>query len=304
MIPVFGHLNPDSDAVCSALVAADWLTFTGRAARAYRLGDINAETRFILHAAGVDGPPPLDRDIAGQDVWLVDFSEFEQGPPSLPAANILGIFDHHRLGSVVSRQPPEVWIKPVGASATLIWHIMRREYPMPLSAAQAILLLGAIFSDTVCLTSSTTTPTDHEAADSLCALAGLDRRSFSRDLLAAKTDLTGYTPRQLLEKDVKFYRIGEAAVKIAQIEVAETTDWQAILPGLQSAMGAMLAEQSGLDNIVLMLTDIDRKDTRLYFAREFPGHQQPVMLRNVMSRKKEVLPWLTDELARLSAARR
>ncbi|KAA0349022.1 inorganic pyrophosphatase, partial [Salmonella enterica subsp. enterica serovar Typhimurium] len=96
-------------------------------------------------------------ELTDRDVWLVDFTEPAQGPASLAESNVVGIIDHHRLGGLVTRLPPEVWVKPVGSSATLLWQLMSEEERSQLSAAEAVLLLGAALSDTVTLRSPTTT---------------------------------------------------------------------------------------------------------------------------------------------------
>ncbi len=90
MLHVFGHKNPDSDSICTALVAADWLNRQGRAAQAYALGEPIAETRFILETAGVAAPPLLQGSVANKEVFLVDFSELEQGPEGLAEADVQG----------------------------------------------------------------------------------------------------------------------------------------------------------------------------------------------------------------------
>ena len=165
MIHVVGHLNPDSDAICTAFMAARWLNMRGRQASAWRLGEPNRETQFLFERAGLDMPPLLTMPLTDLDVWLVDFTEPAQGPETLMASNIVGIIDHHRLGGLVTRLPPEVWIKPVGSSATLLWQLMSPEDRAQITSAQALLLLGAILSDTVTLRSPTTT-----ADAALCSL--------------------------------------------------------------------------------------------------------------------------------------
>lgn len=78
MIYVFGHQNPDSDSICSALVTADWLNMLGKFATPFRLGEITPETAFILQQAGVEAPRLLSEDLSGTSVWLVDFTDAEQ----------------------------------------------------------------------------------------------------------------------------------------------------------------------------------------------------------------------------------
>ncbi|WP_220683241.1 DHH family phosphoesterase [Pseudomonas aeruginosa] len=114
---VFGHRNPDSDSICSSLVVADWLNATNRPAKPYRLGSLTPESRYILNSAGIAAPDLLDVDLTDKLVWLVDFTDIEQGPSSLINSNIIGIIDHHRIGTVITRNPPDVWVK----SSRLLW---------------------------------------------------------------------------------------------------------------------------------------------------------------------------------------
>ena len=90
MIHVTGHLNPDSDAICTAFMAARWLNMRGLQATAWRLGEPNRETRFLFERAGLALPPLLEMPLTDQDVWLVDFTEPTQGPETLLASNIVG----------------------------------------------------------------------------------------------------------------------------------------------------------------------------------------------------------------------
>ena len=85
----------------------------------------------------------------------------------------MGIIDHHRLGGLVTRLPPEVWVKPVGSSATLLWHLMTEDERNQLSSAEVVLLLGAVLSDTVTLRSPTTTTDDRQAVDALAQKTGV-----------------------------------------------------------------------------------------------------------------------------------
>lgn len=109
MIYVFAHQNPDSDSICSALATADWLNIPGKSATPFRLGKITPETAFILQQAEVEVPRLLSEDLSRTLVWLVDFTDAEQGIPSLALSNIVGIIDHHRLGTVMIQNPPDVW---------------------------------------------------------------------------------------------------------------------------------------------------------------------------------------------------
>ncbi len=298
MLYVFGHKNPDSDSICSAIVAAQWLCHQGKTARAFRLGDLNAETRYILDKAGIAEPDLLTDSVADQAVWLVDFTDAEQGPESLLESDVIGIIDHHRLGTLVTRNPPDVWIRGLGSCATLLWQIITSESDMSLTPAQAILLLGAILSDTIALTSTTTTPQDQRAVEALFQKTGLNRGAFVDGLLAAKTDINGLTAEQLINKDAKLYQINGHAILLAQLEVKAMDKIDALIPGLIAAMDAR-RRQDKLDAVVLMATDITGKNSMLWFSdNSFPELQHPVSMPGVLSRKKEVLPWLTQQLTK------
>lgn len=292
MINVFGHRHPDSDAICSAMMAALWLSAHGKPAKAWRCGDINPETAFILHTAGVEAPPLFSGSVAGLPVWLVDFCEQEQGPEGLAAADIRGVFDHHRLGTLMTQAPLEAWIKPLGSCATVIWQVMCHEAPMTLSVSEATLMLGAILSDTVALTSPTTTQADIDAVTALFARTTLDREQFIANLLAAKTDLVGYTPMQLLQKDIKNYVINGQSVAVAQLEIASDDQFTALRPQLLQ----VLRNTPDAPLTVLMVTNIMTRVTTLYFSRPLVNIAEPVILLDTLSRKKEVLPWITHHL--------
>lgn len=91
MIHVVGHLNPDSDAICSAAMTARWLTLRGQQATAWRLGEPNRETQFIFAQAGLALPERLTFELTDRDVWLVDFTEPAQGPQSLADSTSWGL---------------------------------------------------------------------------------------------------------------------------------------------------------------------------------------------------------------------
>lgn len=295
VIHVFGHSNPDSDAICTALVTACWLSGQSRPARAWRLGEANRETQFIFEAAGLCLPERLDIPLKGEDVWLVDFSELSQGPADLLQGNILGIIDHHRLGGISTRMPPEVWIKPVGSSATLLWMIMSAEQRRALTPAHAILLLGAIISDTLNLKSPTTTEDDIRIVTELCVISGVNRKSFARDLLIAKTDIENLSAEQLIDKDLKAFVISGTDVRIAQIEVSSIDDISLILDKLLSAM-AYMTEQTGAGLGVLMITDIIKNYSTLYFSGPEHINASSCSVPGMLSRKKQLIPWLDDRI--------
>jgi hypothetical protein len=77
-VAVFGHINPDTDSITAALVYADFLCRMKVNAKAYRLGDLNNETKFVLKTARVQQPDMLPEYMPdGSEVALVDHNESE-----------------------------------------------------------------------------------------------------------------------------------------------------------------------------------------------------------------------------------
>ncbi|CAG9296337.1 manganese-dependent inorganic pyrophosphatase [Celerinatantimonas diazotrophica] len=295
LIHVFGHRNPDSDSICSSLVVADWLNQQGQRAQAFRQGELNFETRYIIKAAGAQQPPLIQSPLNNQKVWLVDFTDAEQGPKTLLESDIVGVIDHHRLGTIVTKNPPNVWIRPVGCSATIVWQIMTHESAMQLTRTQATLLLGAILSDTVALSGPTTTELDKKAVADLTKTSEQDYQKFVTELLKAKTNIAGQSAKTLLQRDAKNYQIADKAILLAQLEVQDLADVQALLPELLAQMKQERLTNK-LDMVGLILTDICEHNSVLYFCDSQKASSEPISLPGVTSRKKEVLPWLTDRL--------
>ena len=119
-IYVIGHRSPDSDTVCSAIAYARLLGMLGFKAEARITGDVNRETVFILNEAGADLPPVLE-DASGENIFLVDHSEYAQAAEGMEDAHIVGILDHHGVGSVSTGQQLVYEARPIGATATIIW---------------------------------------------------------------------------------------------------------------------------------------------------------------------------------------
>lgn len=155
MILVVGHKNPDSDSICSALVATELLKARGVEAMPIRQGEINRETQHILEVAGAE-VPELRTSVAGEKIWLVDYSDLAQAPDDVAEAEILGIVDHHRLGDVMTVNPMEAWIWPVGCTNTVLFNMFKIE-GHEITPQIAKLMMSAILSDTVGFASPTCT---------------------------------------------------------------------------------------------------------------------------------------------------
>jgi manganese-dependent inorganic pyrophosphatase len=237
-------------------------------------------------------------------VLLVDHAEQAQSVIGVEHAEIVEILDHHHIGSIETRVPVRATFDPVGSTATLVIERFRQSGMEP-SRAAAILLLGAVMSDTVILNSPTATERDRAVTAYLEQVLALDAMQFGREMFESTTDLTQVPAEEIVGRDVKEYDAGNGqTLRIAQVETVGKS-----LSGrrdeLMDALEA-LREREGDALAALMVTDILGKITDLYVAgdrgavaRAF-GRQADngvFDLPGVMSRKKQVAPPLLAALA-------
>ncbi|MFY2508977.1 manganese-dependent inorganic pyrophosphatase [Vibrio pectenicida] len=300
MILVVGHKNPDSDSICSALVATELLNARGVEAMPIRQGEINRETQHILDVAGAE-LPELRTSVAGEKIWLVDYSDLAQAPDDVAEAEILGIVDHHRLGDVMTINPMEAWIWPVGCTNTILFNMFKIE-GHEISPKIAKLMMSAILSDTVGFASPTCTQKDKDAIEELAKIADVcDIDAFIKDLLIAKTNIEGLSAAQLVEKDLKGYPFNGRDVVVGQVELATLEQVDDMIAALELDLERRCAEEN-LAFAAVMLTDITTAKTRLLYRGEWAGkltkyeRDGMLMMENTLSRKKQGWPWLQTEL--------
>ncbi|CAM3616412.1 manganese-dependent inorganic pyrophosphatase [Vibrio aquimaris] len=300
MILVVGHKNPDSDSICSALVATELLKARGLDATPIRQGEINRETQHILEVAGAE-LPELRTSVAGEKIWLVDYSDLAQAPDDVAEAEILGIVDHHRLGDVMTINPMEAWIWPVGCTNTVLFNMFKIE-GHEITPQIAKLMMSAILSDTVGFASPTCTQKDKDAVEELAKIADVcDIDSFIKDLLIAKTNIEGLSAAELVEKDLKGYPFNGRDVVVGQVELATLEQVDGMIDALEQDLERRCA-QDNLAFAAVMLTDITTAQTRLLYkgewAEKLAKHECDgiLMMENTLSRKKQGWPWLQTEL--------
>ncbi|MFK7603167.1 manganese-dependent inorganic pyrophosphatase [Deinococcus sp. SM5_A1] len=306
MLPVFGHLNPDTDAIASALVYAQLLSRQGIDAQAYRLGDLNFETPFVLRKAGVESPPLLPALEAGTAVALVDHNERAQSASNLADLQVTHVVDHHKLGDLTTMQPAFLRFEPVGCTATLLLKL-HREARLKVEQADAWLMLSAILSDTLHFRSPTTTPDDREAVAFLAPVAGLrDVTAYALEMFAAKSDLGDTPAAELLKMDYKVFPFGDPArPQNWGLGVIETTNPGYVFGRQAELLDAMRGVKAadGLDGVLLGVVDILNETNRMLVAGETeaaavqqvfgaPTLDGVADLGGRISRKKQIVPAL------------
>lgn len=304
---ITGHKNPDTDSICSALSYAALKQAQGVEAVAVRLGEVGKEAQHALDYFQVEAPELIASVEEKQAVMLVDHNEPAQSVDGLDKAELLEIVDHHRLGGLNTANPIFVHIEPVGCTATIItkmFDCQKVELPKKIAG----LLLSAIVSDTVLFKSPTCTEQDKAAAEKLAVIAGVNLKEYGMAMLKAGADLGDLTPAQIAKTDSKPFSFGKYKAIVAQISVMDTADILAKKAELVAAMQE-LCQNEGYDMSLLMVTDIMEESTELVFVGEpkqliadafgKDASGDSIYLPGVMSRKKQIVPQLTEAAAKL-----
>lgn len=304
---VTGHKNPDTDSICSALGYAALKRGLGVDAVAIRVGEVNKETQYALDYFKVEAPELVSSVEEKQLVILVDHNEEGQAVDGLAAADLQEIVDHHRLGGINTANPIFVHIEPVGCTATIVTKMFACQ-GVEMQKEIAGLLLSAIVSDTVLFKSPTCTQQDKDAAEKLAGIAGVDLKDYGMAMLKAGADLGDLTPAQIAKTDSKPFSFGSYKAIVSQISVMDTADILAKKAELTEAMKE-LCQAEGYDMALLMVTDIMEESTELVFVGEpkqliadafgKDASGDSIYLPGVMSRKKQIVPQLTEAAAKL-----
>ena len=303
---VFGHKNPDTDTIASAIAFAYYLNQRGHEAEAVALGEPNEETQFALNHFETAAPRVIQTATSeNKNVALVDHNEASQSVDDLAELTVDYVIDHHRIG-FESAQPLYYRCEPIGCTATVLYK-MFNEHQVNIPADIAGLMLSAIISDSLLFKSPTCTQEDVEAAKALADIAGVDAQAYGLELLKAGTNLGTKTEAQLLNLDAKSFEMGGKTVRIAQVNAIGFADMLARKDALLATM-EQEAQANGYDLTLLVVTDVlesnsfglvvgdDVAPVESAFNTKVADHQ--LDLPGVISRKKQVVPPLTEAYTR------
>lgn len=303
---IVGHRNPDTDSIVSAIALEALEKELGKAYRASRAGEINKETKFVLDKFGVKKPELiLDGE---KEVILVDHNEPGQIHENIKTEEIVGIFDHHKLGGLITPFPVSVRMKTVGATATIISSLFNSENIKPTKEIASILIC-AILSDTLKFTSPTTTREDEKAVEELNKIAEINLDEIAQDMFEAKSDISDVSTEELVSKD---YKIFDMSGKKVGIGVWETVNIEVILDRKVDILGNMkkLREKENLSLVYFVAVDILAGNSELFIVGEEEeeiakkAFNQEVLegvmsLPGVVSRKKQITPIIEGALKQL-----
>jgi manganese-dependent inorganic pyrophosphatase len=300
---IFGHKNPDTDTICSAIAYADLKKQLGMDVEPVRLGQINGETQYALTQFNAETPRLVEAVAAEvNSVILVDHNERQQSANDIADVRVLEVIDHHRIANFETSDPLYYRCEPVGCTATIL-NKMYKENGKEIKPEIAGLMLSAIISDSLLFKSPTCTPEDVAAARELAAIAGVDAESYGLEMLKAGADVRDKSIADLLSLDAKGFEMGSSKVEIAQVNVVETADVLARQAEIEASISSII-EEKNLDLFLFVVTDILTNDSvglalgskaaAVEKAYNVTLSNNTATLKGVVSRKKQIVPVLTD----------
>ena len=300
---IFGHTTPDSDSIVGAISLSYLKNQLNEDTTPTRQGAINPETKWILEKFGYPAPE-LKTEYAGEDVYLIDFMESSQSPKDIAEANILGIVDHHKLGDLKTDAPLEMWVRPVGCSNTIVKQ-MFDYYGVAIPKELAGMMMCAILSDTVIFKSPTCTKEDTKACKELADIAQIeDYKALGMEMFIVKSDVLSATSEELVLRDFKDFDMGGNTIGVGQLEVVDLSVFDSMKDDLFKAMADIKAKENR-HTVLLLLTDIMQEgsellvlsddNTKVENAFEMTLESNKVWLKGVMSRKKQIIPFLQKQ---------
>lgn len=302
---VFGHQNPDTDAIASSY---GWAylerTAWGRNAEAVALGTPNEETAFALNYFGVEAPRVVTSAKAeGVDqVILTDHNEFQQSIADIKEVEVAAVIDHHRVANFETANPLYMRLEPVGSASSIVYRASK-EAGVELPREVAGLLLSGLISDTLLLKSPTTHASDPQVAAELTEIAGVNLEEYGLELLKAGTNLASKSAEELIDIDAKTFPLNGNNVRVAQVNTVDINDVLTRQAEIEAAMTAS-SEANGYSDFVLMITDILNSNSEILAlgsnmdkveaAFNFKLENNHAFLAGAVSRKKQVVPQLTE----------
>lgn len=289
-----GHKNPDTDSVVSAYVWSKVLSRLGDKAIASIAGDTNKETELVFEKAGINMPKKLD--VKEALLFLVDHNE--AGQMAGNQENVIGILDHHNISDFSTDKAIYFRNEPLGSTSSLIFKVATEE-GVDFDEKDIFLLLCGIISDTLKLTSPTTTEYDKRLVDSFAELLGEDVDELAKELFEAKSDLSDMSIKEIIKADYKDYEFSGKKLGVGVAEVVSISFFEE-KENLITQKIKEIKKEKEVDHIFFAVIDVLNQSTLLFvsdqddkkLAQEAFGveDEPPFTLKGVSSRKKQIIP--------------
>jgi len=303
-IYVFGHKNPDTDSVTSALVYTNFLKSKGVEATAVCLNNINSETKFVLNSLSIPAPKVVSELKKGSRIVLVDHNEAVQSINNLSELKIEEVIDHHKF-NFRTEAPVKIRAEKLGSTCSIIYKILK-ENAYKVSKEEATLLISGIISDTLFFRSPTSTEEDKIIVEELSKVAKMKSvEEYSLQMFKEKSNVSHLKAKELVKMDYKEYEFKD---KKYGIGVIETTDAEGVLARKKEIVEALdeIKEQDNVEGILVSVVDILNEHNTTIVSGEheaeilvavFNGKQiehNLYSLGPILSRKKQIVPKLEE----------
>ena len=237
--------------------------------------------------------------------YIDDHNERSQAVDGLEEAEIMEIIDHHRLGNIETAGPVYFRNQPVGCTATIVYQ-MYQEHGVEITPQYAGILCSAIISDTLMFRSPTCTAIDISTAEHLAQIADVNMEELSAAMFKAGSNLEGKTPKELFYRDFKQFRVGDMQFGVGQINSMDAEEIKKMKEMLKDYLQKALRDNR-VDMIFFMLTNIMTESSEILCcgqnakqivieAFDLPEDSEEIILKKVVSRKKQVVPLLMSTL--------
>ena len=244
-------------------------------------------------------------NVRKKQVILVDHNEKSQAVDGVEEAEVLEIIDHHRLSSIQTMGPVFFRNQPVGCTARIVYQMYEEAGVVP-DEVNAALLCAAIISDTLMFRSPTCTKLDENTARKLAGIAGVEVESLAQEMFNAGSNLKGKSAEEICFLDFKQFTVNETVFGVGQVNSMSADELkemkEMVAPHLEKA-----CRSHGLNMIFFMLTNIITESSELLCcgpearekiltAYDLPDDTDSIMLKGVVSRKKQLVPTLVGAL--------
>lgn len=243
-------------------------------------------------------------DVDKKQVILVDHNNYSQSVDGLEEAEILEVIDHHNIGDINTKRPINFRNAGVGSVNTIIYDLYK-ENNVKVPKDIAGLMASAIISDTLLLTSPTTTIRDIDALTELSKIAKIKYKKYGTELLKQGMSIKGLTNYTMLHKDFKTYKINDSVIGIGQLL---TSDYDLVQKKMSSIVKYLneVSETENMRVVALFITDIFENQSYCIYntaSKEIIKNSfdlkevyEGVALKNILSRKMQIAPYIMDTI--------
>ena len=239
-----------------------------------------------------------------KQVILVDHNDFHQSVAGLEEADIQEIIDHHNLGDIITTKPINFRSSNCGCVSTIIYEMFKENH-VNVPKGIAGLLASAIISDTLLLTSPTTTARDEEALKELATIADIKTKKYGMNMLKKGMSISNYTMEEILYKDFKSYKVDDDLLGIGQILIMDIKSLEKRLQEIVEFLNIEAVKEK-YKVLTLFVTDVFDKRSYCFYNSEAEDYiknsfnldsvYEGVVLEGVLSRKVQIAPYLMETL--------